>query len=139
PNATGRGRGDGGRLRIYRRIRDPFPRPLGQFLNGTVTSAMVRSLLLRIGQVVFVLLAAYTVTFGVLRLVPGDPVSVMLTSGGHEINTATPEQIATLTAKFGLDKSIPEQYISQLVGMLRGDFGFSYTTGNPVLGEIAAR
>lgn len=100
---------------------------------------MVRSLLLRIGQAVVVLLAAYTVTFGVLRLVPGDPVSVMLTSGGHEINTATPEQIATLTAKFGLDKSIPEQYISQLVGMLRGDFGFSYTTGNLVLGEIAAR
>src|SRR5690625_2554132 len=99
---------------------------------------MVRSLLLRIGQAVVVLLAAYTVTFGVLRLVPGDPVSVMLTSGGHEINTAAPEQIATLTAKFGLDKSIQEQYISQLEGMLRGDFGFYYTTGNPVLGEIVA-
>lgn len=100
---------------------------------------MVRLLLLRIGQAVVVLLAAYTVTFGVLRLVPGDPVTVMLTSGGHEVNTATPEQIATLTTKFGLDRPIAEQYVSQLWGMLRGDFGFSYTTGNPVLGEISER
>lgn len=98
-----------------------------------------RTLLLRVGQAVFVLLAAYTVTFGILRLVPGDPVTVMLTAGGHEVSSATPEQIATLTEKFGLDVPIAEQYVASLWGMLRGDFGFSYTTGQPVLSEIAAR
>lgn len=100
---------------------------------------MIRFLLRRLGQAVIVLLAAYTITFGVLRLVPGDPVTVMLTSGGHEISTATPEQVAALTAKFGLDLPVAQQYVTQLFGMLRGDFGFSYTTGNPVLEGIAER
>lgn len=100
---------------------------------------MIRPLLLRVGQAVFVLLAAYTITFGILRLVPGDPVTVMLTAGGNEVSTASPEEIATLTAKFGLDKPMHEQYFGQLFAFFRGDFGLSYTTANPVVDVITER
>ncbi|MGO1544461.1 MAG: ABC transporter permease [Gulosibacter sp.] len=97
------------------------------------------AIVLRVTQAVFVLLAAYTVTFCVLRLVPGDPVTVMLTAGGHEVSNADPEQVAVLTAKFGLDKPPLEQYFAQLWDLVRGDFGFSYRTGNPVIDVITDR
>lgn len=100
---------------------------------------MLRTLLSRVGQAALVLLAAYTVTFAVLHLVPGDPVSVMLTAGGERTSTATPQEIAALEARFGLDRPVVEQYVTQLTMMLRGDFGLSYATGNPAMSMISER
>ena len=51
----------------------------------------------------------------------------------------TEVQAASLRAYFGLDKSLPEQYWIWLTNALRGNFGFSVRSGQPVLGEILNR
>jgi peptide/nickel transport system permease protein len=65
--------------------------------------------------------------------VPGNPIAMMLPPG------ATAEDIANLTARYGLDKSIPEQFFIWVGGVLRGDFGTSITLKQPVLALVLGR
>ncbi|MET9021948.1 ABC transporter permease [Actinopolymorpha sp. NPDC004070] len=83
-------------------------------------------------QAVFVLWAAFTLTFVVLYLLPSDPVSIMLDPGGQG-SYVDPAQVAALRARYHLDQSMPVQYAAMLGDAVRGDFGTSITTGAPVL------
>ena len=72
-------------------------------------------------------------TFALMRLMPGDPVYLLLGEGQVQI---TEEQIAAIHAKWGLDKPYHEQYLIWASNLLRGDFGESIIrTGVPV-GEM---
>jgi peptide/nickel transport system permease protein len=94
-------------------------------------------LLGRLAQAVFVVWAAFTVTFVAIRLLPGDPVALMLNGrGGGE--AASPQDIARVSRELGIYGSVPEQYFRALGGALRGDFGTSIQTGLPVSRMIAA-
>lgn len=75
--------------------------------------------------------AAFTLTFVALRLLPGDPVELMLNgrSGGL---AASPEEIAQVKAQLGFDKPLLQQYFDSLGGALHGDFGRSIQTQQPV-------
>ncbi|WP_036961932.1 ABC transporter permease [Pseudoclavibacter soli] len=84
----------------------------------------------RVLQGVFVLWAAYTVTFLVLFLLPGDAATVM--AGGEDAGTSD-EQLAALRAEFGLDRPIYEQYVISLGKALTLDFGSSFRSGQPAL------
>lgn len=75
-----------------------------------------------------VLWGAITLAFAVLKLVPGDPVAVML----GPLSSATPEARAAIRASLGLDKPFLEQYFSYLGRVLSGDLGQSYQLGRPV-------
>lgn len=86
-------------------------------------------LLRRVGQAVVVLWAAFTLSFVVLYLLPGDAVLAKL-GGGEAGATATAEQIAQARAEYGLADSWPVQYGKRLLGALHGDFGRSVTTGD---------
>lgn len=90
----------------------------------------------RLAQAVFVLWAAYTLSFGVLYLLPGDPVTVMA-AGGGDSTSVTPEQLASLRTRYGLDRPVAEQYATRLGHALHGDFGASVHTGEPVGRMIA--
>jgi len=72
-------------------------------------------------------------TFALLRLIPGDPVQIML--GEH----TTAEQVARFRASRGLDQPLPVQYLHYIAGLLRGDWGRSIKTNLPVLAELAQR
>ncbi|WP_406459336.1 ABC transporter permease [Streptomyces sp. NBC_00876] len=85
----------------------------------------------RLAQAVFVLWAAYTLSFAVLYLLPGDPVTVMA-AGGGDSTSVTPEQLASLRTRYGLDRPVAEQYATGLGHALRGDFGASVHSGEPV-------
>ena len=88
---------------------------------------IIRRLLLSI----IVLWAVSTVVFCMMRLLPGDPVAVMLqTSGGSA------ERIATLRHQLGLDQPAYVQYGRFLSGIIHGDLGRSLFTGRPVLEMI---
>jgi peptide/nickel transport system permease protein len=89
----------------------------------------------RLGLAVGVLWAAFTVSFIVLWLLPGDPVEVMA-SGGLDGEPATPQQLAVLRARYGLDKSPPRQYADRLWAALHGDLGTSIQSGRGVRTEI---
>ncbi|CDR12816.1 ABC transporter permease [Streptomyces iranensis] len=97
---------------------------------------MPRYLVQRLLQAVFVLWAAFTTSFVVLYLLPGDPVSIMA-SGGGDTNDVSPEQIAGLKRVYGFDKPLIEQYGDRLFHALQGDFGISVQNGDPVTRLIA--
>jgi ABC-type dipeptide/oligopeptide/nickel transport system permease component len=78
------------------------------------------------------LLAVLTLVFVIVRIVPGDPALVIL---GDQ---ATPEAIAALHLRLGLDRPLWQQYFSFLTSALSGDFGASLVTGRPILAEVAA-
>ncbi|KFC68392.1 Dipeptide transport system permease protein DppB [Devosia sp. LC5] len=79
------------------------------------------------------LLLAAVVIFYLLDLLPGDPARFTLGV------TATPEAVANLRAQMGLDAPAHERLLSWLGGMLRGDFGMSYTQRAPVAGLLWER
>lgn len=84
---------------------------------------------------ILVVWAAYTLTFLLLYVLPGDPVTTMLSGTGQV--EATPEQVAELRAAYGLDGSLPSQYLRSLGGVLTGDLGTSYLTGEAVTTQLA--
>ena len=73
-----------------------------------------------------VLLLVSLTLFVMLRIVPGNPVAVLM---GEHANQAT---IDRLTAELGLDQPIHIQFFRYLTGAVRGDFGTSYSLGKPV-------
>jgi peptide/nickel transport system permease protein len=95
----------------------------------------LRFLASRIVDLVFVLFGVSVVVFLMIRLIPGDAVAIML-GANTEI---TPERIAELEARVGLDKPILEQYFTWIWGVLNGNLGTSIWTGRPVSQEILAQ
>jgi peptide/nickel transport system permease protein len=80
-----------------------------------------------------VLLAVTALTFLIAALLPGDLAIAML---GDQ---ATPENVAALHQKLGLDLPLWRQYLHWLTGVLSGDLGTSYRTGETVTHAIAER
>jgi ABC-type dipeptide/oligopeptide/nickel transport system permease component len=75
------------------------------------------------------------VIFMAIHLIPGDPVSYIIS----DMPYASPELIAQLRAQFGLDKPLYEQYLSWLTRMIQGDWGVSLRTWRPVIAEVGER
>ncbi|MEU9021180.1 ABC transporter permease [Actinomadura sp. NPDC048394] len=96
---------------------------------------MRRYAALRLAQAAGVLWAAYTVSFLVLDLLPGDPVSAMAGAGADQAGV-DPAQIARLRSEYGFDDPVPVQYVHYLGRALRGDFGDSVSSGRPVTSVI---
>jgi peptide/nickel transport system permease protein len=91
---------------------------------------MARYLRRRILHALIVLWAAFTLSFLILFIVPGDPVITML--GPDAAAEATPEQLAALRASLGTDQPLWVQYLNQLWHVVTGDLGESFRTGIPV-------
>ncbi len=100
---------------------------------------MQRYVLGRIAQAVVVLWAAYTVSFAVLYLLPGDPLTIILAANNTDVQALSPAELASARAHYGLDKPVLVQYASLLFAALHGDFGTSFSLGGPVTAAIAAR
>ena len=88
---------------------------------------MQRNILRRQLWTVPILFAATTCAFLILRLIPGDPVNLMLAG-----RPASETVRQNLRAKLGLNRSLPEQYIYFVGEAVRGEFGQSFLTGQPV-------
>ncbi|MEP2530167.1 ABC transporter permease [Shimia sp.] len=94
---------------------------------------MLRYTLKRALSLSISLAIASLVIFLVIEVAPGDPASYML-----GIN-AQPETVAALRTELGLDVSKTQRYLNWIGGMMRGDFGMSYTYRTPVGQMIADR
>ncbi|QQM33029.1 ABC transporter permease (plasmid) [Martelella lutilitoris] len=79
------------------------------------------------------LLASSILIFAGIEILPGDFAETYLGQA------ATPQAIANLRAEFGLDQPLVTRYFDWLVGILHGDFGTSWASGQSVSGQIAAR
>ena len=82
---------------------------------------MIRYVGRRLSQAAFVLWLAATLAFLALHLTPGDPAQVLLAASG-----ATPEQVAVLRERLGLDEPLPVQYLNYIGDLVRGDLGQSW-------------
>jgi peptide/nickel transport system permease protein len=87
----------------------------------------------RLAQALVVVWGVSLVAFVVARLLPGNPVYLIVGANADE------QTIAEATQRLGLDESIPQQYWNFLKGLLTGDLGTSWTTANPVTTDIAER
>ncbi|WP_280398618.1 ABC transporter permease [Nocardia carnea] len=95
---------------------------------------MARYMTFRVLQAAGVLWAAFTATFAVLYLLPADPVQLAVdASPGTPVDAVA---VAELQARYGLDKPVWEQYWTALTHALRGDLGYSLTTGQTVSAAI---
>ncbi|MFM7443443.1 MAG: ABC transporter permease, partial [Tabrizicola sp.] len=94
---------------------------------------LFRTFLLRLLTTAVTLIGVAVIVFVVIRVVPGNPIAMMLPPG------ATDDDIARLTAQYGLDKSITEQFLIWAGGVLQGDFGTSITARQPVLDLVLGR
>ena len=94
---------------------------------------MVRFLLSRLAQSVFILMGVTMITFALAFLVPADPVRMI---AGRN---ATPTVVENIRHQLGLDRPIPVQYASYLARLAQGDLGRSYMQRTDVSTLIASR
>jgi ABC-type dipeptide/oligopeptide/nickel transport system permease component len=95
---------------------------------------------MRLSAAVIRLISLFVTFFGVavvvfvlVRVAPGDPIAMMIGPG------ASPQDIADLRALYGLDKSIPVQFVIWLGHVLRGDFGTSISLRESVTEVVFGR
>src|SRR5260221_2068305 len=94
---------------------------------------MLRLLLARLATAIPSVIGVIVVTFMLTRLLPGDPAAYFAGLA------ASPQAIAEIRTKLGLDKSLPEQFVAYIGDLLHGNLGNSLSTGQPVVAEIATR
>lgn len=84
-------------------------------------------------QLLPVLFGVSVVTFVLVQLIPGDPARILLGA------KATPEAIAEIRQRFGLDQSLVLQYVHFIKNLLQGDLGRSIIYRAPVLAVVETR
>ncbi|QLF94663.1 ABC transporter permease [Pseudomonas sp. ABC1] len=89
------------------------------------------ALLGRLGQALFVLWAAFSLSFLILYALPSDPVSIMLNQNG-EMSATDQAQVAALKARYHLDQPLPVQYAIALWQAVQLDLGQSIQSGQAV-------
>lgn len=87
----------------------------------------------RAGTSLLLLLGVTLVTFTLTNMVPGDPIAAALGEGA----ASNPATVAAYVEKYGLDRSLPEQYLTYLGNLVQGDMGTSLTTRQPVVEDLA--
>ncbi|MEM5585606.1 ABC transporter permease [Roseibium sp. AS2] len=94
---------------------------------------IARAFATRLFTTLITLFGVAVIVFVVIRVVPGNPIAMMLPPG------ATEADIARLQALYGFDKSIPEQFWIWISNVVQGDFGTSITLRQPVFGLVLGR
>jgi len=92
---------------------------------------MFRFLLGRLAVLIPTFIGVSIIAFSFIRLLPGDPVALL---SGERVMSA--ERHAEISHQLGYDRPIVIQYLDYLWGILRGDFGTSITTKEPVLTQF---
>ena len=85
------------------------------------------SLLGRIGSILATLFLLSVIVFCLQLLLPGDPATIL---AGED---RSPETIASIRERFGLDQPLPVQYVRWLGNAVQGDLGMSMRFNQPVV------
>ncbi|MFC1864025.1 ABC transporter permease [Thermodesulfobacteriota bacterium] len=84
---------------------------------------MTTFIIRRIIQAVFILILVTILVFLAMRLLPGDPIYMLMSEG--EISNTTVEELEHIRREFGLDRPIMIQYVDWITSIAHGDFGNS--------------
>jgi len=96
---------------------------------------MIRFLAVRLLQAAVVVLVMSFVVYGLIGLMPGDPIDIML-AGDPNMTAA---DAARLREVYGLDRPLLERYLAWLSSAVSGDFGYSRQHHQPVLNIVLPR
>lgn len=88
----------------------------------------------RTGQAAAALVIALTILFFLMRAAPGDPLSRL-----SEARPLSPQEVAALRARYGLDQPLGTQFLAFATGLVHGDLGVSIEYGRPVTALLAER
>jgi peptide/nickel transport system permease protein len=91
----------------------------------------------RLIEAVFILILLTFIVYGVMRLVPGDPLLMYL--GATDVEALSPEALAQAKHELGLDQNLAGQYFTWLVNVVKGDWGQSFHYKTKVLNLIRQR
>jgi dipeptide transport system permease protein len=92
---------------------------------------MLRYIATKLGLLIPTFFGVTILTFGMVRLIPGDPIELMVGERG-----ISPERHARMLTEMGLDRPIYEQYFFYILDVLSGDLGKSIVTKKPILTEF---
>jgi peptide/nickel transport system permease protein len=95
---------------------------------------MRRYVVRRVAQTIPLLLVVSLLVFALIHAAPGGPLTMYLDNP-----SVRPEDIARLRRAMGLDRPLGAQYVAWLWAFVRGDWGYSYADGRPVLERMAER
>ena len=98
-------------------------------MSGLLSFAVRRAL-----QVVPLLLIVSLLVFTLIHAAPGGPLSLYLDNPN-----VRPQDIERLRRQMGLDQPLAAQYLAWLVAFVRGDWGYSYADGRPVMDRLLER
>lgn len=90
-------------------------------------------LIKRFLQMIPLLIGISIISFSIMHLAPGGPLDLMISPD------LTPEDMARMQERFGLNDPVHIQYFRWAGELLRGNFGISFRTGRPVIDMIMAR
>jgi peptide/nickel transport system permease protein len=96
---------------------------------------MIRYIAGRLVETLVMLAVMSFVIYGLIGLMPGDPIDIMVQADPN----LTPSDAARLKALYGLDKPLMERYFNWLGAALQGDFGYSRVHNAPVLEVLLPR
>jgi len=96
---------------------------------------MTRYVANRLVQIALVMLVMSFVVYGLIGLMPGDPIDILIGSNPR----MTQEDAARLRALYGLDRSIAARYGAWLLNAVQGDFGYSRSFSIPTLDVLLPR
>ena len=91
---------------------------------------MLTYLALRVAAAGLILLGVTAISFGLMFLLPADPVRMMVG------RNPTPQMMESIRKDWGLDRSLPERYVRYVAGVAQGDLGRSYIQKLTVAGLI---
>ncbi len=94
---------------------------------------LLRSLLARIGSAAITLLGVTVIVFVLVRVVPGDPIAMMIAPGASEVD------VLALRARYGLDLPIWQQFGVWFRQVAHGDFGTSISLKQNVMTVVLER
>lgn len=95
---------------------------------------MNRFIFRRVAQSIALLLVISLVIFALIHAAPGGPLTMYLDNPN-----VRPQDIERLRRAMGLDRPLPAQYVAWLGAFVRGDWGYSYADGRPVMERLFER
>lgn len=90
----------------------------------------MRYIALRVAKGILTFLIAVTITFLIVRLMPGDPTTALIS------DSLSPADAKVLKESFGLDKPLYQQYGLFIMNLFRGDLGYSFFYKDSVMSII---
>jgi peptide/nickel transport system permease protein len=96
--------------------------------------SMTGYVLVRLAQLLPIVFVIVVVNFFLIRLAPGDPIAYIIGDAA-----VSPESVAELRSKLGLDDPLLRQLLIYLGNLAQGDFGYSFVSRQPVIEVILAR